>query len=351
MMRDQDAAQARSNAYSLFGRLFIGGVTADLVRFVQAIPELAAPLSGAATADLNAAAQSGSASPFVYGDQAEAEHYALFGLNVFPFQSIFLDPQALLGGGVTDGVLAFSRQVGFEMPLDADGVDHVGVELLLLAYLSGAEADAWQDQLAKEAQRMRLLQRRFLDEHLLRWLPPLVCAIRQQEIPFYRALADLTLKLVLAHRSVLPAGVLARAEALLPPAPALLDDQQAGLKEIVDYFLTPAYSACYLSREDVARLARKHRLPRGFGSRRQMLTSLLRVAVDYDRLPNVLRDLQVLLDGWRSFYETCETSSSPLSGIAVAWRERLMVTQDLLQRLQASVRQIQTPEPDAMLSL
>ena len=65
--------------------------------------------------------------------------------------------------------------------------------------MSGAEADAWEDDLPDVAQRMSALQRDFLGQHLLRWLPPLALAIRRQGQAFYTALVELTVATVAAH--------------------------------------------------------------------------------------------------------------------------------------------------------
>jgi TorA maturation chaperone TorD len=341
-MRDRQVAQARSNAYSLFGRLFLDGLTSDLRPYIQAVPDLAA----VAPRSSDAAAGSGPD-----GDRAAAEHYSLLGFNVFPFQSIFLDPQALLGGSVTDSVLAFYREAGFQGTPFAENADHLGVELALLAFLSGAEADAWRDGLPKTALRMRHLQRRFLDEHLMRWLTPLVRAIRQQAQPFYSALAGLTLELALAHRSALGPGETHEPASFLPPLPDLLDDDKTGLKEIAGYLLTPAYSGLYLSRDDVARLARRHGLPRGFGTRRQTLVNLLHAAADYAALDPLLADLRGLVDDWRAFYATFLDGTPALAAIAGTWIERISVTQELLEDLTSAVQADQTalraPAPQA----
>jgi len=346
-MCDQQVAQARSYAYRLFSRLFLNGLTADLYPYVQAVPELKAALPGAgsdivgANPVSSAPSDAGPTAP-LHADQEAAAHYYLLGYNVFPFQSIFLDPQSLLGGPVTDSVLAFYRRVGFGVTFSAESADHAGVELALLAFLCGAEADAWRDGLVQEALRMQHWQRRFLDEHLLRWLLPLVFAIHQQQQPFYSALAELTLELALDHRSALGGSAEQDVVGFLPPVPDLLNNEQAGLREIVDYLLTPVFSGLFLSRDDVTRLARRQRLPRGFGTRGQMLTNLLRTAADYESLDRVLTDLQALLEHWRASYAAYLDLAPPVSTIASHWLERLAVTQGLLERLSLAAQHSQS---------
>lgn len=311
-----DLAAARSHAYDLCARLFLDGLGPDLLPYAQAIPALAQHVG-----EYDA-------------DEAAAAHQRLFRFNVFPHESIFLDAGNMLGGRVTDGVGAFYRQVGFQSDRSDTGLDHVGVELALLAFLSGAEADAAEDGETAHVQRVQALQRRFLDEHLLRWLPALVLAIRQQEQPLFAALADLTLTLALEHRPALGADLLTPPSPFsLPTLPALLDDDSTGLKEIAAYLLTPAYSGIYLSRDDIARLGRGRRLPRGFGERKQMLANLLRSAVEYEHLPDILADLSALVERWQLGGSAQMAGTATLAAIQPAWQQRLDATQALLARL------------------
>ena len=311
-------ATARSRAYDLFGRLFAGGPTAGLLPTVHAIPDLAASLP--ATLDT---------------DHAAAAHQHLFGFNVFPHESIFLGAGSELGGPVADGVRAFYRRAGYRADASLPAGDHLAGELGLLAFLASAEADAWEDGETGHAERIRALQRDFLDLHLLRWLPPLVQAIRQQAEPFYRALAGLTQDLALDHRSRLGDDLLAPAAPFyLPPLPDLLADKRTGLRDIATHLLTPAYSGLYLSRDDIARLARSGHLPRGFGERRQMLTNLLRSAAEYDSLPRLLADVGLLVGGWRGAYRAFGEQGLPAAtGIAAVWLERLAATEALLDQV------------------
>ena len=76
-----EVSQARHHGYVLFGRLLLEGLTPELLPFVQQIPELA------------------TAVPKFYDDDIAAAHYqSIFGFNLFPFQSIFLDGSGSSGG-------------------------------------------------------------------------------------------------------------------------------------------------------------------------------------------------------------------------------------------------------------
>jgi TorA maturation chaperone TorD len=313
--------QARSRTCALLSRLLLHGLTEEALPHVQTIPGMASAIP----------------EPFD-ADEAAADHQHLFGFNVFPYQSIFLDPAGLLGGDETERVIHFYRQVGFPGDSAGESADHIGHELGLLAFLSGAEADAWGDDLADVADRMSALQMDFLKQHLLPWLPPLALAIRQQGQAFYTALAELTIATVAAHWS--DAEQEASPEFTLPAEPDLLGDERTGLREIAAYVLAPAYSGIYLSRDDIGRLAQSQKLPRGFGQRQDMLLNLMRSAVNYEGVGALLSSLQVLTGEWAAAYRKLATRPEPLP-YASQWESRAAGTGKMLAEIASRAEQAQ----------
>ena len=83
-MTPSELAQARHNAYQLFAQLFLHGVTEPLLPYIAGVPELREVLT----------------EPVVLDNEA-AEHHRLFSLNLFPYESVFLDPEGLLEGPIT----------------------------------------------------------------------------------------------------------------------------------------------------------------------------------------------------------------------------------------------------------
>ena len=151
-----ELALARSHGYDFLGHLWLHGVTLDVVDMVAQIPELS-PALDAAPADF---------------DDLAATHQQILGFDVFPFQSIFLDPSGLLGGAQTDRVLHAYAAAGFDFATADTAGDHIGHQLAFLAFLCGAEADAWEDGLPATAQAMQSRQTGFMRDHLLRWIAP-----------------------------------------------------------------------------------------------------------------------------------------------------------------------------------
>ncbi|MGB0386748.1 MAG: TorD/DmsD family molecular chaperone [Ardenticatenaceae bacterium] len=323
-------ALARHHTYMLLSRLYLEGLTEELLPYAQALPSLAATLPDSFEAD-----------------EAAADYQSLFGFNLFPYESIFLDPSGLLGGTMTERVANDYRQAGFAVR-DGESADHIGNELAFLGFLSGAEADAWEDNLVGIALRMRHMARDFLQTHLLRWLPPFIIALQRQPHAFYARLADLTLDVVTTHLSA-PANDLM--EMMLPPfsdnippikptipsflpsPPTLLTDENTSLKDIASYLISPPISGIYLARDDIVQLGRQQRLPRGFGKRQQILTNLLRVASQYDEWPTLLSSLQEQLEAWRAAYINYHLTHPHLAPFADVWLTRATRTCDVLEEM------------------
>lgn len=311
-MNPLELAQARQRAYHLFGSLFLGGITADLLPILRAAPDLAQ-----AAGDFDA-------------DEAAAEHYHLTAVSVFPYESIFRDPSGLLGGEVSERIAALYRRSGFDVLSDAD---HVGHELTFMAYLCAAEADAWAGGDDRAAALWQSREQAFLAAHLLAWLAPLVAAVEQSTSTFYARLAQHTLDLAADHLTGWPAD---------PPLVAPFDStalagEETGLKEIARKILTPPYSGIFLSRDAISALARRHKLPRGFGDRTQLLTNLLRTAGQYDMATAVLADLVALCSSWSDCYAAQLEVHPTLRPWIQPWQERVERTAASLNTLAAQL--------------
>ena len=334
-MQPLDETRARSRVYNLFSHLYERGLTTDVLSVVRAIPDLASLLPN----------------PFDE-DEAAADHYTLFGLEVFPYAGLFLDVEGRLGGPTAGQVQRLYAQIGFQPVLDRESADHLGHELALLAFLSEAEAEAAENAEPHEIERVRRLLRQFVDDHLLEWLPAFVCAVEQQPYPFYATLSRLTLDVVLDHRAGLDdegAEHTRRSARTTPaPPPDLLDEADTGLKEIAEYLATPPRSGFFLSRRDISQLGRAERLPRGFGSRVQTLANLLRAAAEFDRMEALLEALGKRIDTWERFYlELHNNDLESVRAVSQTWLERLAGTKQLLERMRVAGRSsVHLDQPD-----
>jgi hypothetical protein len=153
-------------------------------------------------------------------------------------------------------------------------------------------------------------------------LPTLTQSIRLQGDAFYIIVADLMLAVALDHaRSLtLPrhprtATEAATAEATATPASPratqLLDDPQTRLADLARFLTTPARSGIFLGRVDIARLAQRDDLPRGFGDRATELENLLHAAARFQTVSALAGDLEALLQQWRGFYNSLDDMLVP----------------------------------------
>ncbi|MEK6222019.1 MAG: molecular chaperone TorD family protein [Chloroflexota bacterium] len=313
---------ARARAYELFGELLLSGPTESLLPYLNLIPELASAVGNADASSL---------------DNLSAAHYALFGLEVYPYESILLDPKMNMGDAVTEDVIAFYQEIGYTPPT-SESPDHIGVQLLALASLCRLELQATIIGDDLQIITAQTNQSTFLELHLLRWLPALSYSVSLQEVDFYPIVIELTLALILDHQEALSSvTTLANKQVFaLPQPPNLLEAQDTRLKDIVNYLVTPAMSGVFLSKNDIANLGRAHGLPRGFGSRQQELSNLFHAAIDFDLLPTLLEDINDLVTAWSNYYQTLGQEHKLINSILSEWHQHTLVTSEFLEQITAA---------------
>jgi TorA maturation chaperone TorD len=119
------------------------------------------------------------------------------GRHISAHESIFTEEDGG-GGGLwgrkTVEVKKFIESTGLDYEPQFNGIpDHVSVELEFMQKLTEWEADKWGQEDRKSAEYCLSVQRMFLEQHLLCWLSKFCDAILEQaELPFYRAMAELT---------------------------------------------------------------------------------------------------------------------------------------------------------------
>jgi TorA maturation chaperone TorD len=294
----------------LFGGLFLAGVTADHLPWIEAVDSLTAVLPR----------------PFD-PHEAAAAHYDLFDFHLHPYAGLFLDASGLSGGVVADEIGAAYRTAGFRTAADT-APDHLGQALLFLSYLAELEADGWQREATAVAQQYQTAQDQFLRRHLLPWLFPVLTAVRHQQYPFYSELAQLTLALIMSHFSPAPDE---NGPIPLPVTPPPFNSAEAGLRELVRYLTTPFLSGVYYGRHDIGRIARALNLPRGFGGRETMLLNLFRSGGQYETAAPLLAQLAQLAASWQTAYAAAEAAYPQAAPYIQPWRSRAAQTAALLR--------------------
>ncbi|MBI4205561.1 MAG: molecular chaperone TorD family protein [Betaproteobacteria bacterium] len=111
-----------------------------------------------------------------------------------PYGSIWLDAEKTVMGSSTMAVLDMYGQGGFEMEDDfQEPPDHIAAELEFLYLLIFRENAAHRNGRSDALTTIAGLRKRFLDEHLGRWVGPFTAAVKVgAQSAFYRELAALT---------------------------------------------------------------------------------------------------------------------------------------------------------------
>ncbi len=101
-------------------------------------------------------------------------------------------------GGSTVDVKKFVETAGLEYKTQYNGMpDHISVELEFMKEAAGREAQAIEDKDWKGALYCQKMEKKFISEHLVKWIPEF-CEkiISQAEISFYADLANVTKKFI-----------------------------------------------------------------------------------------------------------------------------------------------------------
>ena len=115
-----------------------------------------------------------------------------------PYGSIWLEGQNTVMGDSTVAVEALYQEGGFDMSEYFREVpDHIAVELEFLYLMIYRENEAQHNGEPQALQAKAALRKRFLAEHVGRWIGPFTSAvIAGAQSAFYRDLAELTLAFV-----------------------------------------------------------------------------------------------------------------------------------------------------------
>lgn len=252
-----------------------------------------------------------------------AEHAAVFLFQSYPYASVHLGPEGMLGGEARDRVAGFWRAVGLVPPAEPD---HLAALLGLYATLVDAEANEPEEArvvLRREARRALLW------EHLLSWTLPYLEKLREVAGPYHRAWANLLERALLDEAAALPAPE--RLPLHLRTAPPL-PEPDASADEWVAAILAPVRSGMVIVRGDLASASRDLGLALRMGERAYALKALFQQDAEA-----TLAWLSAEAEGWIARHEAAE----PLVGqIALFWRSRAEATLAALHNPWAAVADV-----------
>jgi hypothetical protein len=280
-----ELARARGRLWSLLGRLLLVPPDDGVAAAVAAVPSLT----------------------MGQGDLG-ARHYAALVDGVSPHASVFLGATGHLG---EFDVRALYGRVGFVGTVPDAEPDHAGVVCYCLAFLADAEADALEDGRTDQAARVRQAAEAALSEVGMPWFPRLAGALVAQGDALYAGVGTMLAELAGSY------GVEATV-AFGEPVDV------SGLRRMVDSLLVPSRSGMVWERGGIRRLGRAFDVGTGFGSRRQMLRTVIEGGASAGS------DVVV-----RGLLDEIGHQRRALAGIAGAdaWTERLDQTADAVASL------------------
>lgn len=198
-------ATSRHRLYAFFSRLFVREIDdafADVLRgdFVKALlPDFAASDEGPLLSNPEARAR-----------HLDADFVNLTVVSVVPYESFYRRDDAMVESGRANPLADFLTRWGFEVDLAAArslSMDHVGIELELMAVLAQKEAQAEAVGDAASLSQVRSIEKAFLAEHLLTWAPLYFLAVaRNAKSALYRDGADAALHFLLSDQEALVKG-------------------------------------------------------------------------------------------------------------------------------------------------
>jgi TorA maturation chaperone TorD len=260
------------------------------------------------------------------GELPTADEYTeLFIFQLYPYASVYLGVEGMMGGEARDAVAGFWRALGQMPPAEAD---HLAVMLALYARL--AELETEESETLRSA-GWRRARKAFLWEHLLSWLPLYLNKLAQIATPFYGKWGELLLTALLAE-----AAALGQQESLplhLRETPGLIDPRNdERVEEFRQSILTPARFGGILTRADLTRAARQLGVGLRMGERKFILQAMF--AQDALGIFDWLMEEAAL---WQKFHQG---NRETLGAIGGAWEHRAEASSSLLEELKLAAAQI-----------
>lgn len=286
------------------------GAPAELLRSLAVLVE---PPTAGHAAIVEALGLSGAASPGGYAD--------VFAFQLYPYASVYLGAEGMLGGEARDRVAGLWRALGQKSPKEPD---HLAALLGIYARIEDvmAQVDAPERALFVEGQRT------LLAEHLAPWAFAWSERVAELAPEPYRGWADLlvgTLRSEVERLGVGKAGAPRALEGVGPVRDPRAEGSEAFLSDLLAY----ARSGLVFTRADLAAVAGELDLGLRAGERRYALEHLL--AQDPE---GVLRTLAGKAATQAEGHEAREAWLGPTSGHFGA---RTRGTQRLLLELATSV--------------
>lgn len=248
---------------------------------------------------------------------AESEYTQTFLFQLYPYASVYLGAEGMMGGEARDRVAGFWRALGLKPPAEPD---HLAVMLALYAQLAERERE---DEHSAE---WRTARRAFLWEHLLSWLPAYLQKLEEIATPFYRSWGRLLREALfeeiesVGKQRELPLHLRQN----LRPA----DPREHGTEEFLRSLIAPARSGMIITRSDLTRAAHGLGLGVRLGERRFILDSL------FNQNPQGV--VEWLLKEASLWQDRHLQNQRALCALAAAWHYKAHAAAKLLEEIRKS---------------
>ena len=314
-----DYAIRRLRAYQLLSKIFGEGLSGAVYTLCGDIPSFKPLIPAQHDPDL-----------------ASAEYQDLLGFNVLPYAGVYLAEDGKLGGFRHQQLISLYLAEGFESYTSFDSPDHISTQLAFLSFLSHAEMNesSFSNQYPEVSPTQRV-QAEFLQNQLIPWSLPFLCAIKAQPHSFYAEVAELTQSLLIHHLQEYEFDI--PRSFSLPTPLDILKDKKAGLKQIAEYLVRPIYSGVYFSKRDIKVIAGRLNIPTGFGSREQLLGNVIRSAISFDAFSVLVCALKDEVTAAKEVYEALnDTLHQGFDYIASQWIDQSERTLKMLDELESA---------------
>ncbi len=297
-------------------------------------------------------------------DAFAAANYSLFGRNIVPYASAFVEHQGQLGGSVAHRFAVEYLNANWTGDSADFEPDHFGTQFRFLSYLSEVEAGGTTNGNLQRAALAGRLSAQFIQDYLLVAFPIFVRTVARVGDPFYESLLESTWTVLLDHvegfsdtedvtnhsvdslgvvngddaidiRSYLVGASGSIAEGAPAPDDGPLDldlhAPKSSIHDIVDYLTSCKRSGLFISQSDITRLGRTYSLPRGFGTRSITLANLIRTAASLDSLSDLVDSLTTLVGEERiALNQISQDCPSAVKESIAYFVERLSATEAML---------------------
>ena len=238
----------------------------------------------------------------------------LFLLQAYPYASVYLGEEGMLGGEARDRIAGFWRAIGRVPPTEPD---HLTIMLAFYAELRELEHAEDSELRRATMERARLT---YLWEHLLTWLPGYLDKVLEIAPPPYQVWAGLLRDALLAEACETP-------DQPDPPrwlvdAPGVPNPDEEDAAAVLAGLLSPLRSGMLLTRADLVRAAKTLGLGLRSGERRFMLEALMG-----QDPASTLTWLRNEAAAWSVRHEARATV---LPGLSRVWADRASATADVL---------------------